>query len=144
MNQTITIIDTFGFFFRSFFALPPLRNAQGFPTGLLTGFVKLVDSLHRDHSTDYLVFALDSKGKTFRNTLFEDYKANRPPAPQELLAQLPIAIEWIEKMGFANLSQEGFEADDIITTVTHFAKAKRTQSPHRLARQRPLSAYRRG
>lgn len=125
MNQTITIIDTFGFFFRSFFALPPLRNSQGFPTGLLTGFVKLVDSLHRDHSTDYLVFALDSKGKTFRNTLFEDYKANRPPAPQELLAQLPIAIEWIEKMGFANLSQEGFEADDIITTVTHFAKAKK-------------------
>ena len=122
--KTITIIDTFGFFFRSFFALPPLRNADGFPTGLLTGFANLVDSLHRDHSTDYLVFALDAKGRTFRNDLYPEYKANRDPAPDDLVKQLPIAIEWIEQMGFANLSREGFEADDVITTVTKFAKEK--------------------
>jgi len=120
--KTITIIDTFGFFFRSYFALPPLRNSEGFPTGLLTGFINLVDSLHRDHSTDYLVFALDSKGKTFRNELYPDYKANRESPPEELTKQLPVAIEWIEQMGFANLSREGFEADDVITTVTKFAK----------------------
>ncbi len=122
--KTITIIDTFGFFFRSYFALPPLRNSDGFPTGLLTGFANLVDSLHRDHSTDYLVFALDAKGRTFRNDLYPEYKANRNPAPDDLLKQLPIAIEWIEQMGFANLSREGFEADDVITTVTKFAKEK--------------------
>jgi DNA polymerase-1 len=122
--KTITIIDTFGFFFRSYFALPPLRNTQGFPTGLLTGFANLVDSLHRDHSTDYLVFALDTKGKTFRNDIYPEYKANRDPAPDDLVKQLPIAIEWIDQMGFANLSREGFEADDVITTVTKFAKAK--------------------
>ena len=122
--KTITIIDTFGFFFRSFFALPPLRNSDGFPTGLLTGFANLVDSLHRDHSTDYLVFALDAKGRTFRNDLYPEYKANRDPAPDDLVKQLPIAIEWIEQMGFANLSREGFEADDVITTVTKFAKEK--------------------
>ncbi len=120
--KTITIIDTFGFFFRSYFALPPLRNSEGFPTGLLTGFVNLVDSLHRDHSTDYLVFALDSKGKTFRNELYPEYKANRESPPEDLTKQLPVAIEWIEQMGFANLSREGFEADDVITTVTKFAK----------------------
>jgi DNA polymerase-1 len=120
--KTITIIDTFGFFFRSYFALPPLRNSEGFPTGLLTGFANLVDSLHRDHSTDYLVFALDSKGKTFRNELYPEYKANRDSPPEDLTKQLPIAIEWIEQMGFANLSREGFEADDVITTVTKFAK----------------------
>ena len=120
--KTITIIDTFGFFFRSYFALPPLRNSEGFPTGLLTGFANLVDSLHRDHSTDYLVFALDAKGRTFRNDLFPDYKAHREAAPDDLLKQLPVAIEWIEKMGFANLSREGFEADDVITTVTRFAR----------------------
>jgi len=120
--KTITIIDTFGFFFRSYYALPPLRNSEGFPTGLLTGFINLVDSLHRDHSTDYLVFALDSKGKTFRNELYPEYKANRKTPPEELTKQLPIAIEWIEQMGFANLSREGFEADDVITTVTKFAK----------------------
>jgi len=122
--KTITIIDTFGFFFRSYFALPPLRNSDGFPTGLLTGFINLVDSLHRDHSTDYLVFALDSKGRTFRNDLYPEYKANRDAPPEDLVKQLPIAIEWIEQMGFANLSREGFEADDVITTVTKFAKEK--------------------
>ena len=120
--KTITIIDTFGFFFRSYFALPPLRNSEGFPTGLLTGFINLVDSLHRDHATDYLVFALDSKGPTFRNEVYPAYKANREAPPEDLTKQLPIAIRWVEKMGFANLSKEGFEADDIITTVTKFAR----------------------
>jgi len=122
--KTITIIDTFGFFFRSYFALPPLRNSDGFPTGLLTGFANLVHALHRDHSTDYLVFALDAKGKTFRNDIYPEYKANRDPAPDDLVKQLPVAIEWIEQMGFANLSREGYEADDVITTVTKFAKEK--------------------
>ncbi len=120
--KTITIIDTFGFFFRSYFALPPLRNSEGFPTGLLTGFINLVDSLRRDHSTDYLVFALDSKGPTFRNKIYPEYKANREAPPEDLTKQLPIAIKWIEQMGFANLSKDGFEADDVITTVTKFAK----------------------
>ncbi|MBD3789608.1 MAG: DNA polymerase I [Campylobacterales bacterium] len=120
--KTITIIDTFGFFFRSYFALPPLRNSEGFPTGLLTGFINLIDSLHREHSTEYLVFALDSKGKTFRNDLYGEYKAHREPPPEDLVKQLPIAIEWIEKMGFANLSFDRFEADDVIATVTAMAK----------------------
>ncbi len=120
--KTITIIDTFGFFFRAYYALPPLRNSEGFPTGLLTGFINLVDSLHRDHSTDYLVFALDSKGPTFRNEIYPAYKANREAPPEDLTKQLPVAIKWIEKMGFSNLSKEGFEADDIITTVTKFAR----------------------
>ena len=120
--KTITIIDTFGFFFRSYFALPPLRNSEGFPTGLLTGFINFVDSLYRDHNTDYLVFALDSKGKTFRNDLYEAYKAHREAPPEDLVKQLPVAIEWIEQMGFANLSKEGFEADDVIATITRIAK----------------------
>jgi len=123
--KTITIIDTFGFFFRSYYALPPLRNSEGFPTGLLTGFINLVDSLHRDHGTDYLVFALDSKGPTFRNEIYPEYKANREAPPEDLTKQLPIAIRWVEKMGFANLAKEGFEADDIITTVTKFAREQK-------------------
>jgi len=120
---TITIIDTFGFFFRSYYALPPLRNSAGFPTGLLTGFINLIDSLHRNHSTDYIVFALDSKGDTFRNELYSGYKANRQPPPEDLTLQLPIAIKWIEEMGFANLALDRYEADDIIATITAKAKA---------------------
>jgi len=122
--KTVTIIDTFGFFFRSYFALPPLRNSQGFPTGLLTGFINLIDTIHREHNTDYLIFALDAKGDTFRNEIYPEYKANREKAPDDLTAQLPIAIEWIEQMGFASLSREGFEADDVIATVTKFALAE--------------------
>lgn len=120
--KTLTIIDTFGFFFRAYYALPPLRNSSGFPTGLLTGFINFIDTLRRDHGTDYLLFALDSKGDTFRKGLFEAYKANRQAPPEELVLQLPIAIEWIEKMGFANLAIDGYEADDIIASITTLAK----------------------
>jgi len=120
--KTLTIIDTFGFFFRSYFALPPLRNSDGFPTGLLTGFINLIDALRRDHNTDYIVFALDSKGKTFRNDLYPEYKANRDAPPEDLTKQLPIAIDWIAEMGFASLSKEGFEADDIIATLAKYGK----------------------
>lgn len=120
--KTLTIIDTFGFFFRSYFALPPLRNSEGFPTGLLTGFINLIDTLRRDHNTDYLLFALDTKGKSFRNEIYPEYKANRTEAPEDLTKQLPIAIEWIREMGFAALSKEGYEADDVIATATKLAK----------------------
>ncbi len=120
--KTLTIIDTFGFFFRSYFALPPLRNSEGFPTGLLTGFINLIDSLHRDHKTDYIVFALDSKGNTFRNEIYPEYKANRDEAPEDLKKQLPIAIDWIREMGFANLAKDGYEADDIIATLAKYGK----------------------
>ena len=120
--KTLTIIDTFGFFFRSYFALPPLRNSDGFPTGLLTGFINLVDGLKREHNTDYIVFALDSKGKTFRNELYPEYKANRDTPPEDLTKQLPIAIDWIVEMGFASLAKEGFEADDIIATLAKYGK----------------------
>ncbi len=120
--KTLTIIDTFGFFFRSYFALPPLKNSDGFPTGLLTGFVNLIDTLHRDHNTDYIVFALDSKGKTFRSEIYPEYKANRDAPPEDLVKQLPIAIEWIREMGFAHLSKEGYEADDIIATLAKYGK----------------------
>ncbi len=120
--KTLTIIDTFGFFFRSYFALPPLKNSDGFPTGLLTGFINLVDGLRRDHNTDYIVFALDSKGKTFRSDIFPEYKANRDAPPEDLVKQLPIAIEWIREMGFAHLAKDGFEADDIIATLAKYGK----------------------
>jgi len=120
--KTITIIDTFGFFFRSYFALPPLRNSDGFPTGLLTGFINLIDTLKRDHNTDYIVFALDTKEKSFREEIYPEYKANRGVAPEDLIKQLPIAIDWIEEMGFANIAKEGYEADDVIATLTSFAK----------------------
>ena len=125
MSKTVTIIDTFGFFFRSFYALPQhLKNKDGFPTGLLTGFTNFISTLQKQHDSDYIVFAIDSKGPTFRNDIDENYKAHRKAPPEELTMQLPIAIEWIDKMGYKTLGKVGYEADDMIATVTHLAREK--------------------
>ena len=125
MVKTVTIIDTFGFFFRSFYALPQhLKNKDGFPTGLLTGFTNFISTLQKEHDSDYLIFAIDTKGPTFRNEIDPNYKANRKAPPEELSMQLPIAIEWIDKMGYKTLGMTGFEADDMIATVAHLAREK--------------------
>ncbi|QKF67095.1 DNA polymerase I, 5' -- 3' polymerase, 5' -- 3' and 3' -- 5' exonuclease [Arcobacter venerupis] len=124
MKKTITVIDTFGFLFRSYFALPPLRSKEGFPTGLLTGFINFIANIGKDFQTDYIVFALDAKGNTFRNDLYDNYKAQRPDVPEDLLKQLPIAISWIELMGFKTAIRTGFEADDIVASIAHDAKLK--------------------
>ena len=116
-KKTLTIIDTFGFLFRSYYALPPLKSKTGFPTGMLTGFMNFISSIGKDFKTDYLVFALDSKGDTFRNEIYPEYKSHRPEAPDDLKAQLPVAIDFIEKMGFRTASKIGYEADDIIASL---------------------------
>ena len=120
--KTLTIIDTFGFFFRNYYALPNLRNKDGFPTGLITGFANFIYTLKEDYATDYILFALDAKGKSFRHEIDPNYKANRSPVPEDLKTQLPVAIDWIEKMGFKSFLQQGFEADDVIAAATKFAK----------------------
>ena len=123
MKKTLTIIDTFGFLFRSYYALPPLKSKTGFPTGMLTGFMNLIANIGKDFQTDYLVFALDSKGDTFRKEIYDQYKAHRPDVPEDLLAQLPVVVSFIEKMGFASAAKVGFEADDIIASLAFKAKS---------------------
>lgn len=119
---TLTIIDTFGFLFRNFYALPPLKSKKGTPTGMITGFMNFISSLGRDFPTDYVVFTLDSKEKeTFRKEIFKDYKANRPEAPEDLKKQLPIAIDLIKDMGFKMIEMPGFESDDIIASLAKTA-----------------------
>ncbi len=120
--KTLTIIDTFGFFFRNYYALPYLKSKDGFPTGLLTGFINFISSINKEHATDYLLFALDSKEKTIRNEIYPKYKANRPTPPEDLKKQLPVAIDWIKKMGFKSLEVPGYEADDIIADIAEDAK----------------------
>ena len=120
--KTLTIIDTFGFLFRSYFALPPLKSKNGFPTGMITGFMNFIAGIGKDIKTDYLVFALDSKGDSFRKEIYHQYKAHRPEAPEDLKVQLPVVIDLIEKMGFIVASKVGFEADDIIASLCEDAK----------------------
>ena len=122
--KTLTIIDTFGFFFRLFYALKGLENSKKEPSGMILGFANFILSLKNEHKSDYIIFALDSKGKTFRSEFYPEYKQNRTPPPPELLAQIPICIEMIEKMGFISVSKEGYEADDIIASFVKICKDK--------------------
>ncbi|EGK8105536.1 DNA polymerase I [Campylobacter lari] len=115
--KTLTIIDTFGFFFRLFYALKGLKNAKGEPSNMISGFANFIYSLKNEHPSDMIIFALDSKGKTFRSEIDPNYKINRTPPPPDLLAQIPICIQMIEKMGFSSFSCEGYEADDIIASL---------------------------
>ncbi|MCH9813079.1 MAG: DNA polymerase I [Epsilonproteobacteria bacterium] len=121
--KTLTVIDTFGFFFRNYYALPYLKSKSGFPTGLLTGFINFIATLNKEHDTDYLLFALDSKEKTWRKELDPNYKANRPKPPEDLTTQLPVAISWIKEMGFKQIEKPGYEADDVVASIVKYAKA---------------------
>jgi DNA polymerase-1 len=121
---TLTIIDTFGFLFRNFYALPSLKSKKGIPTGMITGFMNFIASLGKDFPTDYVLFALDSEEKSFRNDIYKEYKANRPEIPEDLKKQLPIAIELIKKMGFKTIQMPGFESDDIIASLAKIAAQK--------------------
>ena len=122
---TLTLIDTFGFLFKNYYALEKanLKNKEGFPTGMLTGFMNFIASLGKEFPTDYIAFAIDSE-HSFRKELYKDYKANRKEAPDALKLQLPIAIDLIEKMGFKMIKIDGFESDDIIASLAKKASQK--------------------
>ena len=122
--KTLTIIDTFGFFFRLYYAMSGLKNREGKPSGMISGFANFIASLKDEYQSDYLIFALDSKGKTLRHEILGDYKANRNEPPAQLKEQLPVCIDMIEKMGLYSLSREGYEADDIIASAVKFCKDK--------------------
>lgn len=114
--KTLTIIDTFGFFFRLYYAMSSLKTNDGKPSGMIHGFANFIANLKQDFNSDYIVFALDSGSKTFRNDIDPNYKANRSEVPKELKEQLPICIDMIEKMGLCSLRVDGYEADDIIAS----------------------------
>lgn len=115
--KNLIIIDTFGFFFRLYYAMPNLKSKDGNASGMISGFANFIYNLERDYDGDYVIFALDSKGKSFRSQIDENYKINRKEAPEKLKEQLPICIEMLERMGFYSLSVENYEADDIIASA---------------------------
>lgn len=115
--KTLTIVDTFGFFFRLYYAMTSLKSKDGKPSGMVNGFANFIMNLKDEFRSDYIIFALDSKGKTFRSDIDPNYKMNRISPPDDLKEQLVVCIDMIEKMGLYSLSKEGYEADDIIASV---------------------------
>ncbi len=125
---TLALIDTFAYLFRSYYMSAknkPLTNDKGFPTGLLTGLVGMVKKFYKDKKNmPFIVFALESQTKTKRAEKLGEYKQNRKDAPKEMLLQIPIALEWLQKMGFACVEVSGFEADDVIASLATISPYK--------------------
>ncbi|MEO1941380.1 MAG: 5'-3' exonuclease H3TH domain-containing protein [Campylobacterales bacterium] len=121
-GKELIIVDTFPFFFRNFYALPPLRSPDGFPTGMLQGLVNFIHKLP-EIGGNYIVFALDSdKGKNFRKSLYPQYKENRPAPPEDLKLQIQKGIELLKGMGFKLIEIPGFESDDVIASLVEWGK----------------------
>ena len=117
MNKTLLLVDGSSYLYRAFHAMPDLRNAQGNPTGAIYGMIAMLRRLRNDYAAAYMACVFDAKGKTFRDDLYADYKANRAAMPEDLVKQIEPIHEAVKAMGWPILMVEGIEADDVIGTL---------------------------
>ena len=113
----LVLIDGSSYLYRAFHALPSLSNSRGEPTGALHGVLNMINKLVREQPAERIAVIFDAPGKTFRDELYAEYKANRPPMPDELRAQVEPLIDAVRAMGLPVLRIEGVEADDVIGTL---------------------------
>ena len=113
----LVLIDGSSYLYRAFHALPPLTNSHGEPTGALHGVLTMIQKLIREEQPRLIAVVFDAPGKTFRDELYSEYKANRPPMPDELRSQVQPILDAVEAMGLPLLRVEGVEADDVIGTL---------------------------
>ncbi|WP_267225152.1 DNA polymerase I [Dyella silvae] len=119
----LILIDGSSYLYRAFHALPPLSNSQGEPTGALFGVVNMLRATLKARP-EYVAFVSDAPGPTFRNALYDQYKANRPPMPDDLRAQVDPMLAIVSALGFPILRISGVEADDVIGTLAEQAHAQ--------------------
>lgn len=117
MSKKIALIDGYGFVFRAYHSLPPLTRNDGTPVGAVFGFTNMLIKLLASLDVTHVAVVFDAGSKTFRNDIYPDYKANRPPCPEDLIPQFPIVRQAAESLNLTILEKAGFEADDIIATV---------------------------
>lgn len=121
----LVLVDGSSYLYRAYHALPPLVTSTGQPTGAIKGVISMIRKLHADYPESPVAIVFDAKGKTFRHDLYAQYKANRPPMPDELKAQIEPIHEIIRAMGLPLICIEGIEADDVIGTLaTEATKTK--------------------
>jgi DNA polymerase I len=116
-RSTLYLVDGSGYMFRAFHAIPPLNNSRGLPTNATFGFLRMVLKLLKDTRPGHIAMVFDPPGKTFRDDLFESYKANRTEMPSDLGVQIPYIHRAVEALRMRQLVIEGFEADDVIGTL---------------------------
>jgi DNA polymerase I len=124
MSEKLFLVDGTALAYRSYFAMinSNLRNAEGVPTGAIYGFANALVNLMEKEEPTHLAVAWDTHAPTFRHEMDENYKANRPPQPEDLRISIPMIKEMVELFGFVNVEKDGFEADDLIGTLASRAK----------------------
>ena len=120
----LILIDGSSWLYRAFHALPPLTAPDGEPTGAVYGMGNMLRRLQKDYAPERIAVIFDPRGKTFRNDIYAEYKANRPPTPEELASQFPLIKELLAAMGIPMLQIDGVEADDVIGTLATQARAR--------------------
>ena len=116
-NQQLVLVDGSSYLYRAFHAMPDLTNSKGLPTGAIYGVVNMLKRLLNDHATQRVAMIFDAKGKTFRDELYPEYKANRASMPDDLRCQIEPLHELIKALGFPLIAIPGVEADDVIGTL---------------------------
>lgn len=117
MNKTLLLVDGSSYLYRAFHAMPDLRNTEGAPTGAIYGMINMLRRLRYDYPAAYIACVFDAKGKTFRDDLYAEYKAQRPSMPEDLVKQIEPIHEAVRALGWPILMVEGIEADDVIGTL---------------------------
>ena len=121
MKKNLYIVDGSSYIYRAFHAMPPLTTSSGRPTGAIKGVSNMMMSLKNENDGSSIITVFDAKGKTFRSDIYSDYKANRPPMPDELRLQLDPIKSICKAIGFPIVEIEGVEADDVIATIVKIA-----------------------
>ena len=124
-NPLLLLVDGSSYLYRAFHGLPPLTNQAGMPTGAVYGVARMLRRLVEEEQPARVAVIFDARGKTFRHALYQDYKANRPPMPQELQAQIEPLQALIKALGMPLFSVANVEADDVIGTLAAIATAKK-------------------
>ncbi len=120
--NTIYLIDGTAYIYRAYHAIRGLTNSKGLPTNAIFGFTRMLIKLMEDRSPQYVAMFFDARGPTFRHEIYKDYKANRPPMPEDMAVQLPYIKEVTSAFNLPIIEISGFEADDLIGTTARLAE----------------------
>ncbi len=117
LQDEVYLVDGSAYIYRAYHAITPLSTSTGQPTHAIFGFVNIIQRILREKNPRYMVVAFDSRGPVFRHQMYDQYKANRPPMPEDLSVQIPYIKDIVNSLNIPNLAVEGVEADDIIATA---------------------------
>jgi DNA polymerase-1 len=121
-QEIVYLVDGSSYIHRAYHAIRNLSNSKGLPTNAVFGFAKMTLKLFSEKQPKYIAITFDAKGPTFRHELYEDYKANRPPMPEDLIAQLPYIRAFVKGVNVRMIEKEGYEADDVIGTLARISE----------------------